>query len=219
MTCTACGYVMNGFYASCPHCGHHHPTQAQPGHPGPGPQPPPHYPPHNHPPASPGPVLINNNLFVFLTIILVTLLVGSVSLVLLVRALFGKPPTNNVVQTQPTTKVLVRPGPAFSEVDAKMDSRLSQWTEAQKQAYWASVQGTQVNWSGEVVEVKLDGGGSITLKCNPNTYSSDVEVKLDGSQLNKLPLLSKGQRITIQGILHAHSVYGYDITQGSVPGL
>jgi|GEM_PF-6612325 len=121
--------------------------------------------------------------------------------------------------TSSTVTPQVRMGPSFSEVDSKMDDRLTQWTDAQKEAYWATVEGTQVSWSGEVIEVKLDNGGSVSLKCNPKSFASDVMVNLDGSQLNKLPSLSKGQRITIEGVLKDHSMFGYTISQARLPGI
>ena len=119
----------------------------------------------------------------------------------------------------PAPQSQVRIGPSFSEVDSKMDDRLTQWTDAQKDAYWATVEGTQVTWMGEVVEVTLDGGGRVTLKCNPKTMGSDVTVSMDGSQLRKLPSLSKKQQITIEGILEDHSMFGYTVRQGRVIGL
>ena len=90
---------------------------------------------------------------------------------------------------------------------------------AQKQAYWASVTGTQVTWTGEVTEVRATSGGEILMKCNPETYTFDVTVTLDGSQVDVLPSINKGQRVTVQGILQNHTGSGYSIAQGRVMGI
>lgn len=149
------------------------------------------------------------------TIIITLTMVGS-----RVSNTFEKSPQTTIPQTTNSTATpQVRIGPSFTEVDSKMDDRITQWTDAQKEAYWASVEGTQVTWSGEVIEVKLDDGGTVSLKCNPKTFASDVIVNLDGSQLDKLPSLSKGQRITIVGILKEHSMFGYTISDGRVSGI
>ena len=91
-------------------------------------------------------------------------------------------------------------------------------TEAQKQAYWQSVTGTQVVWEGQVVDVRLTSGGEITLKCNPQTSTSDVHVIMDGSQMDLLPKINRSQRIRVQGILQGHSMFGYTLSQGRVVG-
>lgn len=128
-------------------------------------------------------------------------------------------PSTQPTTTSPAATPQVRMGPSFAEADSKMSSRQYQWTEAQQQAYWASIQGTRISWSGEITEVKTENGGSIMLKCNPKTFTFDVTVSLDGSQLDKLASLSKGQRITVEGILDSHSAFGYTIKQGKVQGL
>ncbi len=130
------------------------------------------------------------------------------------------------VQEQPAqpaqrriVRIPVRRGPAFHEVDARMDDRLTDLTEAQKQAYWQNVSGTQVTWTGEVVEVSITSGGKITLKCNPKTYTSDTSVTMDGTQVDYLPSIVKGQRITVAGILQSHSTTGYTLSQGRIVAL
>lgn len=102
----------------------------------------------------------------------------------------------------------IRTGPPFHEVDAKMDGRLTGWTEAQRQAYWETISGSQVTWKGEVVEVEITSGGQLTLKCNPKTWTSDVSVSLDGTQIDLLPSLNKGRYITVRGILQDHTTFG-----------
>jgi len=97
-----------------------------------------------------------------------------------------------------------------------MDDRLTNLTTAQQQFYWQNVSGTQVTWSGEVTEVEISSGGKINLKCNPQTYTSDTVVTLDGTQVDYLPTINKGQHITVTGILQAHSLYGYDLSQGHI---
>lgn len=108
----------------------------------------------------------------------------------------------------------VRQGPTFEEADSRMDSRRDGLTEAQKEAYWQSVQGTQVTWAGEVKEV--ESSGRIRLKCNPRTWTSDTTVQLDGTQSGALTGISKGQRLTITGLLDSHSLGGYIISQGRI---
>ena len=144
---------------------------------------------------------------------------------MVVTSMGGKKPTAAVATSngQPVAPAVptlppIPIGPGFNEVDGKMSGRLTKWTEAQTEAYWNSVRGTQVTWSGEVKEVELKGGGEITLKCNPETWTSDTEVKLDGTQVASLPRISKGSRVAVRAILSRHDDFGYKLTDGQVIG-
>ncbi len=182
-----------------------------------------------YPPAYPQPLPAKKGINPVVIVVLVFFALCSLPIIISVLTMVGGRVNNtfeNAPQTTPTQRTTsstvtpqVRMGPSFGEVDSKMSSRQYEWTEAQQQAYWATVQGTQISWSGEITEVKMENGGSIMLKCNPKTFTFDVSVSLDGSQLDKLAALSKGQRITIVGILNSHSTFGYTIKQGRVTGL
>ncbi len=197
------------------------------------PPPPQGYPPQNpgYPPPYAPPVPTKKGINPVVIVVLVFFALCSVPIVIAVLTMVGNrvsntfenAPSTTTVQQAPGSTTITAPqvvnGPSFSEVDSKMDDRLTQWTDAQKEAYWATVEGTRISWSGEVIEVRLDNGGSVSLKCNPKSFASDVMVNLDGSQLDKLPSLSKGQRIIIEGTLNDHSMFGYTITQARVAGL
>ncbi|MFN3652563.1 MAG: hypothetical protein ACK47B_23550 [Armatimonadota bacterium] len=110
------------------------------------------------------------------------------------------------------------PGPHFMTVDAVMDDRRTTLTDAQKQAYWQSVQGTEVIWTGELRDASIEGGGMLRLRCNPKSYGSDVRIELDGSQKDTLLSLIKGQSVTVRGILAEHSIIGYQLRHGRISG-
>lgn len=112
----------------------------------------------------------------------------------------------------------VRVGPGFREVDSRMDDRSAALTQAQREEYRNSVSGTQVTWEGQVVEVDTEGGGTLTIKCNPKTWGSDTYVALDGSQLNRLASLNKGQRVVFRGILQSHGLTAYQISRAQFSG-
>jgi hypothetical protein len=127
--------------------------------------------------------------------------------------------TNDGGQAQPAEPSAnsLRPGPTFDDVDAVMDSRRDsskRLTEAQRDAYWQSVEGTLVTWSGEVGEVSIDGSGSLRLRCNPANDGPDTQVDLDGSQLADLAGVQKGQIVTVEATLKRHSVAGYTLENG-----
>lgn len=206
----------------------------QPGQPQPY-QVPPQGPPHQqppqpgYPPAYAQPMPPKKGINPVVIVVLVLFALCSLPTVIFTLTLVGSRVNNTFEEAertpsaQPTTNATAEPqariGPSFAEVDSRMSSRQYEWTEAQQQAYWATVQGTQISWSGEITEVKTENGGSIMLKCNPKTFTFDVTVSLDGTQVDKLAALSKGQRITIVGILNSHSTFGYTIKQGRVSGL
>jgi hypothetical protein len=96
------------------------------------------------------------------------------------------------------------------------DRRSGDHTEAQKQAYWQSVRGKQVTWSGQVDQVEITSGGRITLKCNPQSWGSDVSVNLDGTQIQMLPSIQRGTTVTVKGLLEGHSMFGYTLTNGQI---
>lgn len=239
MICTECGYSMSAFETVCPRCAQREAPVSNPPagaaqqnvtqgawpQPGQAPAQPPVYPPQGYQTPYPVAVPKKSNPGLIIAIVVACFL-GFVGLVI-IGSLAGKGSRSAApsgqsaapVEQTPAPQPQVRIGPSFSEVDSKMDDRLTQWTDAQKDAYWATVEGTRVTWTGEVVEVKLDAGGRIILKCNPKTMGSDVTVSMDGSQLDKLPSLNKKQQITIEGILEDHSMFGYTVRQGRVIGL
>lgn len=135
-----------------------------------------------------------------------------------VQAATPKPTSAPTPEPTPIPTLYVKPGPGFSQADAMLDDRRTDATEAQKQAYWQSVTGTQVVWEGQVTDVLLTSGGEIRLRCNPQTSTSDVHVIMDGSQMGLLPRINKGQRIRVQGILQDHSMFGYTLSQGRIVG-
>jgi hypothetical protein len=100
-----------------------------------------------------------------------------------------------------------------------MSDRVSLVTAAQKETHWDLVVGQRVAWTGDIWNVKLDGGGYITLRCNPVTFTHDVAVDLDGTQLDKIVTLKVGQTITIYGTLDRHTMSGYRLSNGYVAGL
>jgi hypothetical protein len=120
------------------------------------------------------------------------------------------------VANPPTAQPVVINGPTFQDVDARMSTRISKWTKAQKDAYWASVQGTRVQWMGEVMDIDSKGTGRLHLKCNPKSYFSDTWVTLDGTQMDTLVNYNKGQQIRFSGVLSAHSFTGYTILNGHI---
>jgi hypothetical protein len=99
-----------------------------------------------------------------------------------------------------------------------MGDSSGQLTPSQKDAYWKSVEGTQVTWSGEVGATTTKYSGMISLKCNHDPKSSlyDVSVVLDGTQLKTLPSIVSGSRATITGTLYQHGASGYTITNGHI---
>lgn len=128
-------------------------------------------------------------------------------------------PTSATPAISPTpapTVENVKLGPSFSEVDAKMNARNTTSTEAQKDAYWQSVVGSQVTWQGKVVEVRSKDTGQIILHCGSQNPPSEVQVSLDGTQLGDLAAIGKKNMITIQGILQGHSEKGYSVERAKI---
>jgi hypothetical protein len=117
----------------------------------------------------------------------------------------------------PSPTAVPRLGPSFSDAAAKLEKATGS-TQAQKQAYWQSIQGTQVAWTGEVVEADSNNGGKLSLRCAPDAKGTDVQVKLDGSQTGMLASLGKGKKVTVQGILQDHSGTGYVLANGRIVG-
>lgn len=72
---------------------------------------------------------------------------------------------------------------------------------AQKEALFSSVKGKAISWIGEVVEVQKDIFGSyqILLKCNPDSFVSDVAVYLK-EDIGILDIMPK-KRYLVKGVL------------------
>lgn len=109
-----------------------------------------------------------------------------------------------------------RPGPDFFTVDAVMDDWDHTRTLAQREAYWETVRRTVVTWTGEVIDVSTVDGGLVGLNCNPRWPGVDVRVRLDGVAAETLTSLTKGEIITVRGILQAHTSAGYELSNGTL---
>lgn len=116
---------------------------------------------------------------------------------------------------QPSPRV--NPDLNFWDVDRILDNRLSgEWTEAQKQAARIIIREKRVWWVGEVVDASMNGGGTVQLRCNPDTVTSDVGIQLDSTQLLILPLLHIGDLVLVEGTVAGHSMFGWDLSDGHV---
>lgn len=226
MICTACKYVLNSFDLTCPRCGWS-----------------PNGVPQGKPPApaistgrtpvnttaptlgtSPGAEKQVEHLSANQTFAWVSLILAGTGVWIWLSVAQSPSPTPSaptdsgtvVVVQKPEEAVQIPTGPTFEEVDRTMDDRRLDLTDAQRQQYWGTVAGTQVTWTGILHNAYLNGGGEISMQCNPNSVLSDVRVNLDGSQRAELPKLRKGQRITIRAILSDHRMFGYQLEQGQI---
>jgi hypothetical protein len=75
-------------------------------------------------------------------------------------------------------------------------------TDLQKDERWKDFKGQKVKWTGEVTSVG-ESFGSLTLqvKMNPDTWTSDLLIRLKDSQRSRATRLNKGDSVTFTGIL------------------
>ncbi len=75
-------------------------------------------------------------------------------------------------------------------------------TDLQKDERWKEFKGQKVKWTGTVTPVG-ESFGSLTLqvKMNPDTWTSDLLIKLKDSQRSRATRLNKGDSVTFAGIL------------------
>lgn len=135
---------------------------------------------------------------------------GVALIVVMVAVYVVAPIARTFSAPRPTVEVRAD-GPAFSVMQAGMGYRDDARTQAQRQAYWRSVAGTLVVWTGELRDASLTGDGSLQLRCDPRNGNYDVEARMDGSQSQMLLSLAKGQPVTVQGVLTEETFLGYRV--------
>ena len=81
-------------------------------------------------------------------------------------------------------------------------SMQSDSTDLQKNEAWKNYKGKKVQWTGTVTSVSDNFGIiAISVKLNPNTFGSDVRVRLEESERSKAVTLTEGDAVTFEGIL------------------
>lgn len=84
-----------------------------------------------------------------------------------------------------------------------------QWRERQFKNY---LYGKFVEWEGILVDVYPSG--TLSIKCNPQTATSDVKLQLRNPDPQTLINLPKGARIKFRGRILEHSIFGWTLTDG-----
>jgi len=88
----------------------------------------------------------------------------------------------------------------------------------QQKRYLESIKGKWVAWSGELMDVSGDNGGTLRVRCNPKSLGSDTTVHLDGTQRYALRCLRKGNRVTFYARIADHSIFGWSLDSGKIAG-
>jgi hypothetical protein len=104
-------------------------------------------------------------------------------------------------------------GPSLAQADAGLND--TNKTEAQRELYWRSIQGTSVTWTGDLFDATTNPP-ELHLRCNPQNSGADTYVKLEDSEIGKLGSLSKGRYVTVNAILREHTWVGYTLDAGRI---
>lgn len=90
---------------------------------------------------------------------------------------------------------------SWREVDSIYNLR-SKNTDLQKNEEWKRFKGRRVTWSGAVSSIS-DGWTGLTLqvKMNPDTFTSDLLIRLKKTEKSKALRLHQGDRVTFTGTL------------------
>jgi hypothetical protein len=110
-------------------------------------------------------------------------------------------PSNSTFARSVTTATPEERVIAWREVDSIYNLK-SHNTDLQKEEEWKHFQGKQVYWSGTVTSVSEGWTGfTLQVKMNPDTFTSDLLIKLKKSERPKALRLRKGERVTFSGKL------------------
>jgi hypothetical protein len=90
---------------------------------------------------------------------------------------------------------------SWTEIDEIYDVK-SKYTELQKKELWKNYEGKRVEWSGKVTHVDdVFGTLSLQIKIDPDTFTSDLLIRLRKSERDKALKLSEDDRVTFRGTL------------------
>jgi hypothetical protein len=89
----------------------------------------------------------------------------------------------------------------WEEID-KIYNPKSTFTELQKDEHWKNYKGKKVRWSGKVSSVgETFGTLQLQVKLNPDTFTSDVLIRLHNSSRSDALKLQEDNSVTFEGIL------------------
>jgi tRNA_anti-like len=146
-------------------------------------------------------------------LILVVVFFGLIILLVIIASMVNSSGPQSTSSTSTSSSSSTRVGvaaepatpeePAISwrEVDS-IYSFKSNNTDLQKDESWKRFKGKRVAWSG-VVSAVSDGWTGLTLqvKMNPDTFTSDLLIRLNRDEKSKAALLQKGDRVRFTGAL------------------
>lgn len=89
-------------------------------------------------------------------------------------------------------------------------------TSVQREALTSQYVGAWVRMTGTITDVKADG--SIRLKCNPDTLTSDTVVHIRPEEWPLLMDYSRGSQITLTAQFKGHNIFGHDYVNGDIFG-
>jgi len=89
---------------------------------------------------------------------------------------------------------------SWSEVDS-IYSIKSKYTDLQKDDFWKRYKGKKVKWKGVVSSVSEDSGLILQVKMNPETFTSDLLIRLKDLEKPKALTLRKGDQVSFVGVL------------------
>ena len=75
----------------------------------------------------------------------------------------------------------------------------SEFTDLQKNEYWKNYEGKKVKWTGTVTSIS--GSLSLQVKLNPDTWTSDVLVRLKDKEKDKVLSIKEKSIVTFIGVL------------------
>ena len=140
-------------------------------------------------------------------LILGGLALGLVVVLAIIGSILPKPKRTDYVNAPKTTAGEaadpVQPSTlAWSEISAIYGLK-SKDTDLARDEKWKAYKGFTIQWTGTVVDVSKDllGDYLLSVKMNPDTFSSDVSVKLKKDQVSPALQLKKGDKVTYQARL------------------
>jgi len=127
------------------------------------------------------------------------LIAGTVFVVFVVVIMVAV--STNYQQQQEQIAALPVSDLAFESIDAvyKLESN---YTDLQKEEEWKKYEGKKVKWSGEVSAIgEMLGTTTLQVKMKPNTFTSDLLIRLKDSEKDKALSFKEGDKVTFIGVL------------------
>jgi hypothetical protein len=123
---------------------------------------------------------------------------GIIAIIVIIAVVIAKSNEADTVRQRAIAEQYVQQHDLISTDYRQFNAEYKAMTDIQKDDYWKTVQGKNVEWSGEIYDV---ADSSIAIFGGKFIATHDITAKITDANRERLKTLNKGDKITVRGKL------------------